>query len=268
MANSAVRQDGSSIRELGRNFVRLGRDGLAALLVPWLGIAVVDFGFVALAVAVTLIAANAGPGTTGGVLVQIIAVLQGIAIMTLRVALLKTLRDVGMQGPDVVGTAGAVARDIIDRIVPAFLITLVMGIIVTVGLALCVLPGLIALFIFAFAPYLVVARGRQIMDALRESVRWAGREWLLLLTALVVAIIAVGLWSILIGTITAIGVRPTVAVPVGMVVGWLGNTILGYLVFLWWGAVYITADSHHQVESLRKTAPGADQSEGPRTYEY
>ena len=241
---------------------------MVPLLVPWLGIALVDFGFVALGILVVLATAEAGPATTGGVMLQIVAAVQVVAIMTLRVSLLDTVRRVALDGPGSVGDAAEIARGMLQRLGPAFMVTVVVGLIVSIGLVLCILPGLVALFFFAFAPYLVVARNRRVMDALRESAKWATREWLLLLTALVVVVVAVGLWSVLAGLLAAVGFGATVGVPVGLIGSWVINTVVGYLAFLWWGAVYVTADSRRQVRSLRESRPGGGDREGPRTYEY
>ncbi len=255
-------EDRSALQALVDNFALLGREGLTTLLVPWLAIAAVDFGFVALSVAVVWLAGGAEVGAGAGLAIQLIAIVQVILILSLRVALLSTVRRVAFEGAEAVGSLGAVVQNMIGRIGPSILITLVMGIIVTVGFILCVIPGLVALFFFAFAPYLVAARGTEIVAGLQESARWARREWLLLVTALLVAIVVSGAIACVVGLVTGAGFRAVVAVPAGLFGGWVFNTILGYIAFLWWGAVYVTAESRMQVQTLRRTAPVS--GEGPQ----
>lgn len=267
VADSAGKHDVSSIEALFKNFARLGRDGLTTLLVPWLAIAVIDFGFVAISIVIVLAAGSADPTTGAGLAVQIVGFVQALAVLSLRVALLKVLRDVAFDGPRVGPDYGGVARSIGKRLVPSFLITVVVGAIVAVGTALCVLPGLIALFFLAFAPYLVAATDSSIGGAIRESTRWAQREWVLLLTALVVGVIAVGIMACAAGVAGGLGARPAIAVPAGLIGGWVVNTIIGYVAFLWWGAVYVTAESRMQVESFRKTAPGGGSPGGYEGYD-
>ena len=263
MANVSTVDDRNSIEALFQNFVRLGRDGMSSLLVPWLVIAGIDFGFVALSVISVWIAGTAGVGTAGGVAMQVFAVLQGIVVLTLRVALLKTLRDVALQGPSAVYNLGTVARDVGSRIVPSLLITLAVGAIVALGMLLCVLPGLVALFFLAFAPYLVAAQGMSVVNGLRRSATWAAREWPVLLSAIIVAVLAGGLMGCVMGLLGSVTARDVIAVPAGLFGGWIVNTLFGYLAFLWWGAVYVTAESRQQVETFHKTAPVDEVTPGP-----
>ncbi len=262
VTNGAKQSESTALQSLVQNFGRLGRDGMSSLLAPWLVIAAIDFGFVAISIAAVWIAGTADPTTGVGVLMQLVGVVQVVAVMTLRVALLNTLREVAFGGPGSMDRLGAVVGDVRRRLGPAFVITVVLGIIVSIGMVLCVLPGLLALFFFAFAPYLVVSRNYEIVESLRESAKWAAREWALILSALVVAVIAAGAIMVVTGIISAVGLRPTMAVPVGLVGAWVLNTVVGYLAFLWWGAVYVTAESRQQLETLRRTAPS-----GPTTYE-
>lgn len=262
MANSVMETGGSSVEALWNNFVRLGRDGMTTLVVPWLAIALIDFVFVGVSVLIIVATGGAEAGRGGLGMIQFIGFVQAVAVMTLRVALLHTLRDVAFRGPAAVRDFGAVAQDLARRLVPAFAITIVVGAVVTVGMMLCVLPGLVALFFLAFAPYLVVGKRMAIGEALAESVRWASSEWPVLLSALVVAFFATGILACVVGLISGFGAAPVLAMPAGLVGGWVVNTILGYVAFLWWGAAYVTAESNRQVDSLRQTA-GSDRDRRP-----
>lgn len=245
----------SGIEALLENFMRLGRDGMSVLLAPWLAIAVVDLGFVIGAGAVVVAANTADPGTAAGMTIQIIAGIQLLVVMGLRVALLNAVREVGLQGRGAMESLGAVLRDVLGRFVPSLGVMVVVGVVVGVGLFLCVIPGLVALFFLAFAPYLVAARRVPILESLAESVRWARKEWALLLSALVVAVIAAGFIGCAMGVAAGIAPRMTTGVITGLAGGWVLNTVLGYIAFLWWGAVYVTAESRQQVEYFEKTAP-------------
>ncbi len=240
---------------LFRNFIKLLRDGVSTLLVPWLGIAAVDLGFVAITIGVVVATGAFEPGMGAGWLVQLIAFVQVIAILTLRVALLNTLRDLVFQGPGAVGSAGAVARSMMERLAPSLGITLVVGALVSIGMVLCIFPGVVALFFLAFAPYLVAARKLPVGEALRTSAQWASREWVLLLTALVVAVVAVSIMACTMGVAVELFTGAMASATGGYISTWVLNTVLGYLAFLWWGAVYVTAEGRQQVESLRETAP-------------
>ena len=248
----------NSIEALFDNFVQLGREGTPSLLVPWLAIALVDFGFVALGVLTVWLFGTADPATAGGMIAQGIGVVQMVVILAFRVALLNTLRDVALGGAEAVRDWGAVAQDVFGRFWSSLSITIVFLLIVSIGFVLCVLPGLVALFFLAFAPYLVAARGDTILDGLRRSAIWATREWALLLSAVVVAVLALGLMGCVMGLLSGVFARDVLAVPVGLAGGWLVNTIIGYLAFLWWGAVYVTAESREQMETFRETGPGGD----------
>lgn len=266
MVESVNERERSPIEALFDNFVELIRDGSSALLGPWLAIALVDFGFVAIATLSVVAFGTAEAGTAGAMVVQIVGIVQGLAILTLRVALLNTLRDVAFGGPEAISSFGSVVRDIGDRLLSSFLIALALIIIVSVGFALCVLPGLVALFFLAFAPYLVAARGFGIGESLAESARWASRQWPLLLSAIAIAVIAGGLMACTMGVFSTVADPSIVAVPFGLVGGWLVNTIIGYLAFVWWGAVYVTAETTQQLETFRKTSPRdtGDRRQPPR----
>ena len=251
----------TALEELWGNFVRLWRDGLTTLLVPWLTIALVDLLFVGVSIGVVLATGGAEPGRGAMGVVQTIGVIQGVLIMTLRVALLWTLREVGFRGPTAVRNLGDVARAVGQRLGSALGITVVMGVIVSVGLVLCVVPGLVALFFLAFAPYLVVAKGLGVVESLGESARWAQRQWAVLLTALVVAIVASGVLACVVGVIGGLGGQGSAPISMGLLGGWAVNTVLGYVAFLWWGAVYLSAEEREQVEALQSTAPPVPEEE-------
>lgn len=266
MADGAARKEEVGLDALWDNFVRLGRDGLATLLVPWLMIAFVDLVFVGIAIAIYAASGGAAMGTGASVFTQIVTALEVLVVMTLRVALLKVVRDVAFRGPVAVRNFQQVGLDMTRHLLPALGVTVVTGAIVSVGFAFCIFPGVLALFFLAFAPYLVVARGMGLADGLAESARWASRQWVLLLSALIVAVLASGFMACAMGLVGSFGPGSMLSAPAALVAGWVANTVLGYIAYLWWGAVYVTADSAEQVRALRESAPRP--VDMPSTYEY
>lgn len=266
MANGAARKGEVGLDALWDNFVRLGRDGVTTLLVPWMVIAFVDLVFVGISIAIYAAAGGARMGAGASIFTQLVTLLEVVVVMTLRVALLKVMRDVAFRGPVAVRTLQTVGLEMGRQLVPALAVTVVTGAAVAVGFALCVLPGVVALFFLAFAPYLVVARGLPLGEGLVESARWASRQWVLLLSALIIAVLAGGFMACTVGLVGSFGTGSALSAPAGMVAGWVANTVLGYIAYLWWGAVYVTADSAEQVTALKESAPRP--TEMPSTYPY
>jgi hypothetical protein len=243
------RDQAEQIRRFFETFRALLSQAPRAVLVPWILTALVDFVFVAASVLLVLLWGGTRPWermpTGVSAAIQIIAVTQVLIVYTLRVALFKTLRDVAYEGALAVGTPGRVFRDLSPRLVPVLLTNVVVFALIGVGFMLCVLPGLLAMFFLAFAPYLVAAHGHRLGDALQHSARIARHQWLLLLTALVVAIAAAMVFSCVgLGTNLALA-QPLgrFAMGLGMIGTWVVHTVVGFLAWMYWGAVYLTAES-------------------------
>jgi len=246
----------SGIDELGQNFSRLVRLGWGTVLIPWLVIAAVDLLFVLASVALIWGWSTTEALPAGGVeavLLQGISALEIAVVLTLRVLLLKALRDLAMLGPSAVGSLGRVLKGILPRVGPTFLVSITVGAIVTVGLALCVLPGLVALYFLAFAPYLVAVGQSRVGESLVRSATMARRHVVLLLTGFAVAAVFAGVMGCSLGASAAM-LQGSAGVAGGLLVGWVLNTVLGYLAWLWWGAVYITAEQRDQAWRIRKSA--------------
>ena len=134
------------------------------------------------------------------VLLAIAAQLMQVALTLagIRVALL--LRD--GKTPDWSKTV-----DLFDGYLPFLLTIALVGLIVTAGFALMIVPGVIWGLRYAFAPFLAIDRKLEPLAALRESARIThGRKWRLLEFAL--AMIAVNLLGAL-----ALGVGLFISVP-------------------------------------------------------
>lgn len=260
------RNQGLQIQRFFETFKALLQRAPRALLIPWVVTMAVDFLFVAASVMLIFVFGGPRPwermpmGVSASV--QIIGLAQVLIVYTLRVALLKTLRDVAYQGAESVGNVGQVFRDIGPRLLPVLLINLIVFGLVAVGLMLCVLPGLVAIFFLAFAPYLVAARGQTLGDALGNSARIARHQWLLLLTA-----IAVGIAGVMIlgcvglgGNLVLIQPLGRLAIPAGMLGAWIIHGVIGFLAWIYWGAVYLTAESGEEIEDFMRPEPGFPES--------
>ncbi|RAL24660.1 hypothetical protein DL240_00170 [Lujinxingia litoralis] len=255
----------TGIEELGQVFSRLVRMGWGTVLVPWLAIAAIDFLFVAASVALiwsygATDALAAGGGR--GVWLQVLSGLEMAVVLTLRVALLNVLRDLVMVGPSAVGSLGRVFREMTRRLGPVFLVNVMVGAVVAVGLALCVLPGLVALYFLAFAPYLVAVGKAGPLSAWGESAAMARRHVGVLLTGFGVAVLFAGVMACGLGASAAM-IQGSAGVGGGLLVGWVLNTTLGYLAWLWWGAVYVTAEQRDQAARLRQRGASAVLPEAP-----
>lgn len=85
---------------------------------------------------------------------------------------------------------------------------LIVSVLTNVGLVLCILPGIVLLFLTYFTPFFVVAHGLDAFDALRTSFRftWANASDLLLLALLSFGVIVLGLIACLVGVLVAMPV--------------------------------------------------------------
>ncbi|TXD39124.1 hypothetical protein FRC98_01600 [Lujinxingia vulgaris] len=242
--------------ELGQNFSRLVRLGWGTVLVPWLAIAAVDFVFVAVSAALIWGQQAGDPLPAGGmqaILLQSISALEIAVVLTLRVLLFRVLRDLAMLGPSSVMSLRDVVRGMLARLGPTFLVNILVGAIVSVGLVLCVLPGLVAIYFLAFASYLVAVGQSGVLEALTRSATMARRHVAILLTGFAVAAVFAGVMGCSLGASAAV-IQGSAGVAGGLLVGWVMNTVLGYLAWLWWGAVYITAEQRDQAWRIRKSA--------------
>lgn len=78
-------------------------------------------------------------------------------------------------------------------------VAIVLGITVSIGLLLCLLPGLIAIFLFMFAPFLALDQGMGVGEAFRTSYRMVMENIGTVLVAALINIVATLLGGILWG---------------------------------------------------------------------
>lgn len=88
------------------------------------------------------------------------------------------------------------------------LLSIIVGIAMSIGLVLCVLPGLAVMFFTYFANYFLVGEGQGVIDSIKSSLRFtadnAGNLLLLFLLSFVIAIL--GACACLVGLLVAIPV--------------------------------------------------------------
>jgi uncharacterized membrane protein len=76
-----------------------------------------------------------------------------------------------------------------ENLVPYILVSIVVGILTAVGLVLCIVPGLVVLFLFLFASWFALDKGQGVGEAMGNSYRAALANVLpVFLTALVVGV--------------------------------------------------------------------------------
>lgn len=86
-----------------------------------------------------------------------------------------------------------------ENLGPYVVVAIVLGIAVSIGLLLCLLPGLIAIFLFMFAPFLALDEGMGVGEAFRTSYRMVMENIGTVLVAALINIVATLLGGILWG---------------------------------------------------------------------
>lgn len=177
-----------------------------------------------------------------------------LIVAALFVGLYKPIRLLLVQGPgSVVGVGGAL-KLAWSRFLPALAITLIVGVCVAVGAVLCLLPGLVVLFFLVMAPYLVAAVDQDIGDSLRRSIDLAKTNvgviiagvGILIAVAIVLAIVQFGLVAVSV-SVLGLAVGTMVVAPIVFILG----AAIGYLTFLFFGALYVTVETSASGEAIR-----------------
>ncbi len=252
---SAVKRESNSGRGLGNarggmeeihglfdNFMALLRLSPRTLVVPWLITAAVDLLFVLASIGLAWVWSTPMDSGWGAMFVmRLFTALQFVVVYTARVALFGPMRRVLVSGEGAFpGGWQEMFRSIVPRLLPVFIVNLAVAAVVTVGLMLCVVPGVAALFFLAFAPYLVAACNRSVGVAFTESFRLAIDHWLVLVTAIVIAF---GV-SILLGAVTMggaavfAGMMGRGAIVMSYLGMWVVHTVIGFFAWIYYGALY------------------------------
>ncbi|QDG50524.1 hypothetical protein FIV42_07195 [Persicimonas caeni] len=124
------------------------------------------------------------------------------------------------------------------------LVTLIYLVMVGLGGVCCILPGLVAAFLFLPAPYMTSAMGLGVFASLSESLQWVKRHWLLLVVAVAVsmlmAVFMIAAQFMAAPVLTAMFGKTGILLVNGLT--WLLGAIVGYFGWMFSGAVYITID--------------------------
>jgi uncharacterized membrane protein len=83
-------------------------------------------------------------------------------------------------------------------------VAIVFGIASIVGLALCIIPGLVVIFLFQFAPFYALDKGQSLGDAFGNSYRAVTANFVPVLLAALINIVAAVLGAVLFGILTLI----------------------------------------------------------------
>ncbi|MBI2897623.1 MAG: hypothetical protein HYY06_28955 [Deltaproteobacteria bacterium] len=180
-----------------------------------------------------------------GSLTNLLRLVATVAIVSIRVGLSRPIRALLVEGPDAVKGAGPTLKMATQRFWPVLGTTLLVGLAIAVGLILCVLPGLAAMFLLMMAPYLVSACEADVGSAFKRSYTLATRN---IGPFLGVIGIAVGGVLVLLGVsvamnavvVSMLGFAAVVFVqPVVLILG----EALGFLWWLLFGAAFVTAET-------------------------
>lgn len=216
------------------------------LVVPWLITTAFDLLFVLASIALAWVwTSSLEGGWIAMFVMRLVTVLQFVVVYTMRIALFGPMRRVLEEGEDAYPNGWReMFNEIVPRLLPVFIINVAVGAVIAVGLMLCAVPGVVAMFFLAFAPYLVAARNRSVGEAFTESFKLAVDHWAVLLTAVVVIIgVAILLGGVTMGSMAVFGaMMGRGAIVVGFLGMWVVNTVVGFLGWIYWGSLYTTVD--------------------------
>ncbi len=91
-----------------------------------------------------------------------------------------------------------------ENLVPYILVAIVYFVLSLVGFALCILPGLVVIFLFQFAPFFALDRGEGVGTALGNSYRAVTQNFLPVLLLAIINIVIAFLSGILWGILTLV----------------------------------------------------------------
>ncbi len=236
----------AAIRGLFDNFMTLLRRSTRTLVMPWLITAAFDLVFVVASILLAWVWSSPLDGGWGAMVVmRLVTALQFVVVYTMRIALYGPMRRVLFEGEKAYpGGWQEMFNEIMPRLLPVFIINVAVAAVVAVGLMLCAIPGVVAMFFLAFAPYLVAARKRSVGSAFTESFKLAVDHWAVLVTAIVVMIgVMVMLGGVTMGSFAVLGaMMGRGAIVVGYLGMWVVNTVIGFFGWIYWGSLYSTVD--------------------------
>ncbi len=223
------------------NVQTLAKRVLGPLLVAWGAVAIVHLVLVILQ---TVAQITMGPASLAFMFVSIpVMLLVGIVLQAFRLALYRPMRGVMTDGPGAYPDLGSLKDPIVSNFVNVLLANLLYGLAVGVGALFCLIPGLVAAVVFAMAPY-YAANGTPPVDAMRDSLESAKRYPVLFIAAVGAAVIILGVIQAVVAlVITIIGsALGEYGVIVSNLTQWMMVVALGAIIWVTWGATFITID--------------------------
>lgn len=227
---------------------------LGPILAVWVGIFAIDFLFVLFAIVVSAVSFEGVFGSaTEFVFYGLtgVNVIRGVIMTALRASLFAPLKQMLVQGPQSVDGIGGVAKSALSRAIPVAITSVIVSVIVGIGVVFCVIPGLVAGFLLMMSTF-YAAVGHNPIEALTESFESAKKYWALLLGAVAVVIFVTGL-IVIGGSITSaisIAILKEYAF-IGIQLGnWLITALLGVVIWIVTGAVFVTIDTAESGESI------------------
>jgi len=175
---------------------------------------------------------------------SVVAMVLGLVIGVIQGGLFGVMHSMVHKPDSAPDSVGAVFRATTSTFVRVLIMMLVAGVITTIGVVLCVLPGVVAAFVLAPAVYLAASRPDPIMELVQRSVDLV-RANLGLCLLFVGGLMAL----MLVAVVVMAGV--TVAFPDELLVtnvvvplAWgLLYAIIGYPILLLSGSLYISMDA-------------------------
>lgn len=138
-----------------------------------------------------------------------------------------------------------------NRFIP---VALAIGAIALVIPLTCFIPGLVLAFFAIMAPYLLASRQLKLDEAFKQSYELAKEYW----QVFAVTIGALMGGALVAGCVIAIaqGMMMILPAPLSGIVGsyatWFAVTLLQIGIFIVWGGVFATVDSHESGEAIRR----------------
>lgn len=249
----------SAMEAVTRRFMHyLGEDG-SPLTGIWLFICIFNLGMVALSAAIQY--RTGAPPFNMEMLDDPIAMrrmmqqsqtINFVALLNFPLAVLalamyysgfRAMRVIEKEGPNS-RSFGELRAEMFSNFGTTALVSLVYVLLCGLGTACCVLPGLIAGFVFLPAPYIAATLGLGVFASLSEATHWVKRHWLLLVVAVAVSV----LMSVFIVAVQFLAAPAMMSIfgKTGILIthglSWLLGSIVGYFGWMFSGSVYITID--------------------------
>lgn len=187
-------------------------------------------------------------------LVRFVSAFAIVAIVAIRIGLSRSIRAILVDGPDAVAGPSAAFADAKKGFWSIVGITLVCGVAIGVGMVLCILPGLAAMFLLLAAPYLVAVGASDFGSSFQRSYELTTKNTGPLIGVLLTV---AGTMAVLIGL--SFGLRYVLTMSFGLAAAMFAEPVTLLLAeaagLFWWpfvGAALVTVETAYRGVPLRK----------------